>query len=322
MSKKPYWNIRLLLWIYKKITKQAFYTLDPAEVRRRTENGPKIIDWILDPSNIPLPEVTNKQIEGRHGDIPIRIYRPNGEKNIPVILYFHGGGFVIRSIDSHDKVCRRLARDNQALVVSVGYRLAPEYKFPIGLEDCYDTFLWVVQNAVALNVDADRLVVMGDSAGGNLATAVAMMSRDLNGPDILYQVLIYPTTDGKMTQDSVEKYKSGYLLTRRLMKWFVNHYKRTDEDLDHPYLSMLFADDLSNLPPALILTAEFDPLIDEGKAYAQRLRDVGVEVEYVEYPGVIHAFFNMPGITRTALKAFDQIKTELERVLKRKNLVS
>ena len=243
--------------------------------------------------------------------IPIRIYKPSSDENLPLIMYYHGGGFVLRSIDSHDRVCRRLSKLNYAIVVSIGYRLAPEYKFPIPHQDCYDATLWAVNNAKNLGADPNKLTVMGDSAGANLATVVSLIARDNNGPRITNQVLIYPCCDSSKTYDTEITYGKGYFLTKERMDWFTNHYINSPQDNFDPFVSPLLMDDLSNMPRTFILTAEFDPLKGEGKAYAEKLTQFGNDVLYKEYSDVIHGFFNMPKISKECLDANDDIKSFL-----------
>ncbi len=286
-----------------------------AKEARRYSDGASASIFLLEYPPISLFKVFDKTIAGRNGDIPIRVYQAIDGKNLPIIVYFHGGGFVLRDIDSHDKVCRKIAKDNKAIVISVGYRLAPEHKFPKPLHDCYDATVWAAEHAASLNADSDRIVVMGDSAGGNLASAVCMMSRDLGGPQILHQVLIYPCTDGRLIQPSVDQFGEGYLLTKKMMRWFLDHYMSKPEDVYHPYFSLLLAEDLKNLPPAFVITAEYDPLKDEGRAYAKRLEEAGNKVRYKDYEGMIHAFISMPKVSPIVKGCFKDIQTELTKVL-------
>lgn len=310
-------KIRILLWFINKDRSLELYRFSPEKARLNSSKKSSGIGMFLDFPAIPLFHISDKKITGRNGQIPIRIYLPVDEDNLPIIMYFHGGGFVISSIETHDKICRRLARDNHTVVISVDYRLAPENKFPIPLHDCYDATLWASENADIHKGNAKRIVVMGDSAGGNLATAVCMMSRDLGGPNIQAQVLIYPTTDGHLSSDSINTYATGYLLTKKMMEWFVHHYQSKKEDLDSPYLSMLYAKDLGNLPPAFVFTAEYDPLRDEGKKYADRMREAGNKVEYKNYGGLIHGFINMPRMSRHILVVYEDIKKYLAQHLHR-----
>lgn len=307
-------RIKMLLWILNKNKGPQPHEVDPVTARANAQKIVAKVDRFMDYAEIQLPSVEDRTIPGRESDIPVRIYHPNSDKNLPIIMYFHGGGFVMRSIDSHDKVCRRICRDNKAIVISVGYRLAPEYKFPIPLHDCYDATVWASKHGGSLGGDASRLVVMGDSAGANLSTAVCLMSRDLEGPKISYQVLIYPCTDGYLSSKSITDLGEGYFLTKKMMEWFIAHYKSSDEDLESPYLSVLLAEDLSNLPPAFLFTAEYDPLKDEGRKYADKLKAAGNEVLFKEYPGMIHGFISMPRLSKRILGTYEDIQKVLAGV--------
>ena len=258
-----------------------------------------------------LPKVESRRIPGPAGEIPVRIYTPQGSGPFPVLVYFHGGGWVIGSLDTHDGVCRHLAKRAGAVVVSVDYRLAPEHKFPAAPEDCYAATLWVAENAAAIGVDARRLTIGGDSAGGNLAAAVSLMARDRKKPAIAFQMLIYPVTDHSYETGSYRDNADGYLLTKDSMVWFWDHYLRTAGDGAEPYASPLRAQDLKGLPPAMVVTTEFDPLRDEGEAYANRLKQAGVPVKLKRYDGLIHGFFMMTGFFPQALQAVDEAAAEI-----------
>ncbi|MCP5181422.1 MAG: alpha/beta hydrolase [Pseudomonadales bacterium] len=270
------------------------------------------------PPAVPTPvgNVENRQIPGRAGDIPLRIYSPAGSTSATgALLFFHGGGWVIGSLDSHDETCRLLCSGSGLKVVSVDYRLAPETRFPGAVEDCYDATQWVASHAAALGIDASRIAVGGDSAGGNLAAGVALMARDQQGPAIAFQLLIYPVTDARFDTASYIANAEGYLLSRRAMQWFWNHYVPREEERTNPYASPLRAASLADLPPALVLTAEFDPLRDEGEAYAAALRKAGVAVQATRYDGVVHGFFGMPANVAKARAAIDQATRALRNQL-------
>jgi len=308
-------KISLLLWLINRDRNFQLHRFSPTKARAINGSKGKSIERFMDEPAMDMHSVVDREIPGRDGPIPIRIYQSVKGENLPVIMYYHGGGFVISSIETHDKICRRLARDSEAIVISVEYRLAPEHKYPAAVHDCYDATTWASEHASELHGDPTKLVVMGDSAGGNLAAVVSMMARDLRGPKIAQQVLIYPVTDGTMSSPSIDKNGMGYLLTKDLMKWFVNHYKRSDKDLHEPYFSPLLAKDLSNLPPAYVMTAEYDPLLDEGKLYADRLKEAGNKVVYKNYEGMIHAFISMPKMSKIIIEAYDDIKNEINKVL-------
>jgi acetyl esterase len=237
---------------------------------------------------VPVEQVVDRTVLGLAGEIPVRIYTPAGSGPLPVVVYFHGGGWVIGNIESHDATCRALANESGCIVVSVDYRLAPEHKFPAAAEDSYAATVW----AAEFGGDASRLAVAGDSAGGNLAAVVALMARDRGGPRIAFQLLVYPVTDFSFDRPSYSENAEGYLLSRDAMRWFWNHYLAEEAEGLHPHASPLRAESLAGLPPALVLTAEFDPLRDEGEEYAAKLREAGVPADLVRYDGLIHGFFS------------------------------
>ncbi len=244
-----------------------------------------------------IHKVEDRTIPGPAGTIPIRIYTPEGDGPFPVLVFFHGGGWVICSINTHDGVCRALANQTPCVVVSVDYRLAPEHKFPAAAEDCYAATQWVAQHTSSIHGDPKRIAVGGDSAGGNLAAVVTLMAKEKGGPTLVYQMLVYPATDYFIPgTDSIRENATGYYLTRDAMVWFWTHYANSEEDAHNPYMAPLRAKDLHGLPPALVITAEYDPLRDEGEMYAARLREAGVSVTATRYNGMIHSFFNLGSI--------------------------
>ena len=263
-------------------------SLSPEETRRNMEERQAAL-----PPGEAVASVEDRTIPGPGGDIPIRIYRPDGPTPMPVLVFFHGGGWVIGSVNTHDGTARTLANAGECIVVSVDYRLAPEHKFPAAAEDAYAATLWAAQHATSFGGDPERIAVGGDSAGGNLAAVVALMARDRGGPSLVYQLLVYPVTDYGFDTPSYGENAEGYLLTRDSMRWFWGHYLKDEADGADPYASPLRAESLAGLPPALVITAEFDPLRDEGAAYATRLREAGVPVQYSSYEGMIHGFFGM-----------------------------
>ncbi len=262
-------------------------TLEPAVVRQMMEAGQPRLE------GEPVREVRERAIPGPAGDLTVRIYTPFGNRPSPLLVYFHGGGFVLCGLDSHDSTCRALTNTARCTVVSVDYRLAPEARFPAAPEDCYSATRWVAENAAELGGDAARLAIAGDSAGGNLAAAVALMARDRGGPKLVHQLLIYPVTNYAFDTPSYAENAQGPVLTRKMMEWFWGHYLEGEEDGLNPLASPLRASDVSNLPPATLMTAEFDPLRDEGEAYAARLADSGVPTEMIRYDGMAHGFLGM-----------------------------
>ncbi len=243
-----------------------------------------------------VANVEDRTVPGPGGEIPVRVYTPEGSGPFPVLLYYHGGGWVIGNIATVDAPCRALANGAQCVVVSVDYRLAPEHKFPAAADDCYAATRYVAEHAGDFNIDPSRLAVGGDSAGGNLAAVVALMAKDRGGPSIAYQLLIYPVTDHSYDTASYRDNAEGYMLTKNGMEWFWNHYLSSPRDSRNPYASPLRAEKVAGLPPAMVITAEFDPLRDEGEAYAARLREAGVPVIMRRYDGMIHGFFQMGGV--------------------------
>jgi acetyl esterase len=253
-----------------------------------------------------VARVEERRIPGPQGAIPVRVYTPEGAAPFPVLVFFHGGGWVIGDLETHDVTCRSLARAVPAMVVAVDYRLAPEHKFPAAAEDAYAAARWVAEHAEGIGADPRRVAVGGDSAGGNLSAVVALMARDRGGPRLVHQLLVYPATDASMDHPSVHENADGYFLTRATMIWFWNHYLGSPADGRNPYASPLLAPDLRGLPPATVITAEFDPLRDEGERYAARLREAGVPVELTRYDGMIHAFFSMEALFPQAREAVQQ----------------
>ncbi len=256
-------------------------------------------------------------IAGPEGNIPVRVYWPSEEKNLPVLVYYHGGGFVIGTLETHDPLCRELAMTSDAIVVSVDYRLAPEHPYPAAPNDCYNAFCWVAENADALGGDPNRIAIGGDSAGGNLAAVVALMAKDKAGPSIAHQVLFYPVTDFNFDTQSYRDNAEGYFLTTEMMKWFWGHYLSDDNAGDEIYASPLRAKDLGNLPSATVLTAGYDPLRDEGEAYAERLKKAGNEINFLRYPGMIHGFVSMLGVVSQAEEAVAIAAQDMQRAFGR-----
>jgi acetyl esterase len=254
----------------------------------------------------PVASVENRTLPGPGGGIPVRIYAPFGKGPFPVLLYFHGGGWVIGDIESSDGLCRTLTNAAGCIVVSVDYRLAPEHPFPAAADDAYHSTVWAATNASSFGGDPSRIAVCGDSAGGNLAAVVAQIARDRGKPAIQFQLLLYPVTDAACDTPSYSENAEGYFLTRDAMKWFWNHYVPNDADRHHPYASPLRASSLAGLPAALVITAEFDPLRDEGERYAERMRAAGTPVQFTRYDGMIHGFFAMGAVIDQGRVAIQQ----------------
>jgi acetyl esterase len=256
-----------------------------------------------------LPSVEDMTVAGPAGAVPVRLYTPDGKKPFPVIVYFHGGGWVIGDLDTAaDAWARSLAAETGAVVVSVDYRLAPEHPYPAGLDDCYAVTEWVAEHGEEIGVDGGQLAVAGDSAGANLAAVVALRARDRGGPRISFQLLGCPVTDHDFETGSYRDCGEGFFVERTTMEWFWDHYVSNVSGRDDPEVSPLRVDSLAGLPSALVITAEYDPLRDEGDAYAARLREAGVTVAHHRYDGMIHCFYVMP-FTRSkdALAAAAQV---------------
>jgi acetyl esterase len=249
------------------------------------------------------------------GKLNIRIYWPTYQAQSAACLYFHGGGWVLNNIDTHNDLVQRLAEASGCMFVSVDYRLAPEHKYPAAVEDAYCALNWVAQHATELQINPHKIAVSGDSAGGNIAAALCLMTRDRGGPAIAFQALIYPITDCDFERPSYRDNADGYFLTTAQMRWFWNHYVQSPDQMQEPYASPIRASSLRGLPPALILTAEFDPLRDEGEAYAVALREAGVPTEMHRYDGMIHAFLKRVDQFDTALEAIKLIGDRLKQQL-------
>jgi acetyl esterase len=243
----------------------------------------------------PVAEVKDGSLPGPHGAIPTRTYVPDRPRPMPGLVFLHGGGWVRGSLQTHDVLCRALANDVGCVVVSVDYRMAPEHKFPAAIDDCFAATQWIAEHASELDIDPGRIAVAGDSAGGNLTAAVTLLARAA-GPRLAYQVLLYPVTDYNLDTPSYMRNAAGFMLTREAMRYYWRHYLRDESDAQDERASPLRATDFAGLPPALVITAEFDPLLDEGRAYADRLRSAGVPVTYSEYAGMIHGFLTSAGV--------------------------
>jgi acetyl esterase len=264
-------------------------------------------------ADAPIGKIDNRSIKGRNGAIALRIYTPAGNAPRPILVNYHGGGWVIGDLDTSDAACRDMANGLGCIVVSVDYRLAPEHRFPAAVDDSYDALCWVAQNAGALGGNG-KLLVAGESAGGNLAAVMCLKARDEGGPAITAQVLLYPVTDADLTRDSYRRNGEGYLLSTDTMRWFWDTYCPADQRT-HPYASPLRAINLRDLPPAVIATAEFDPLCDEGAAFAGALAAAGVGVTCTRYPGLIHDFMATTGMFACSRAAATDIYASVKRLL-------
>jgi acetyl esterase len=274
---------------------------------------------LRDPATLaPVRSVEDRSIEGPAGAIPIRVYRPDVEGPVPTVLYFHGGGFVIGDLDTQDDHARLICHDVEAVVVSVDYRLAPEHPFPAGLEDCLAATSWAAAQIGELGGDAERIAVSGDSAGGNLAAAVALTTTKHGGPQLAAQLLLYPGVDFR-EDDTLHPSRiengEGLFLTAEDMRWFRGHYLADEVNVHDPRASVLLAPDLAGLPPAVVGTGEYDPLRDEGEAYAKALEAAGVKVVLRRYDGLIHGFFGMGTWSPASAAAAKDLCEELRALL-------
>jgi acetyl esterase len=264
---------------------------------------------------VQVAAVGDRTVPGPDGSLPVRIYRPEGSPR-GAIVYFHGGGWVIGNIEVVDAPCRALAAATGCVVVSAQYRLAPESAYPAAPEDCYAVTRWVADHLAELGTEPAGLVVAGDSAGGNLAAAVALMARDRQGPEIAFQALVYPATDlVEMATESYRENGEGYLLTAASMRWFRDHYVPDEARRSEPYCSPARAEDLSGLPPAFVATMEFDPLRDDGETYAERLREAGVPVTVQRYDGQVHGLFWLGGMCDRYSGLVEDIAREVKAAL-------
>jgi acetyl esterase/lipase len=267
----------------------------------------------LCPSNVPTGRIENRALPGPDGPIGIRIYTPIGTfaDRLPGVIYFHGGALVAGSLDTHDGVCRTLANETGCRLISVDYRLAPEHKFPAAVIDGCAATIWAVEHGAELGIDRDRIVVAGDSAGATLAAIICQLARRAQRVDLAAQLLLCPITDFAAETESRSAFARGYLLDKAMMDRDLEHYLPAGTDARDPCISPLQASDLSGLPPAYVHTAEFDPLRDEGRAYADRLARAGVKVNYTCHPGMIHLFYGMVSVIPYARLALKRIGSEL-----------
>lgn len=303
------WKLKTVL-LFAKLNKP----IDPGQnpnigvMRKKAKQAAALGSFLYD-SKINIQKVEDLKANG----VPVRIYNNQNIQNQRVIIYFHGGGFVLYDIDSHDYVCRRLCAMNDCVVVSADYRLAPEFTFPSAHEDAFKVIEWVRENIDIYGGNPSDLVVAGDSAGANLSACMAHKCKQEMIP-LKAQVLVYPWIDGKLENPSITRNGDGYLLNKSTIFWFRKQYTPREEDRCHPNVSPKYQNDFSGLAPAFILTAEFDPLLDDGINYAEQLKEAGNKVEYKMYPQLVHGFFNMPKVAPEAMQAYKDIAEFLKNV--------
>lgn len=283
-------------------------TLPPAEARARFEALPAL-------EGPPVGRIEDRMAPGPGGDVPVRVYWPEGEGPRPAFMYFHGGGWLVGSVANQDGTVRHLVRESGCVGISVEYRMAPEHRFPTAAEDCYTATKWAADNAASLGIRPGRLAVLGVSSGGNLAAAVALMARDRAAPDLALQTLVVPVLARDFTTASYLEKADGPGLTRRRMQWYWDLYLRDESDAANPYAAPAAAESLAGLPPALVLTAEYDVLRDEGRRYAERLQEAGVPTTHLDYAGMTHLFFNRWNAIDRAREAIALVGAELAQRL-------
>ncbi len=294
----------MVLELMKKSDRPAIDTLSAKEGRAQADTLSERAE--ADPPDV--ARVVDGAIATTGGSLRYRRYWPSGASALvlPTLIYYHGGGFVIGNIETHDSTCRRMANKSQCQVIAIDYRLAPEHAYPAPVEDALTAFRHIAANAKAFDADPTKLAVGGDSAGGNLAAVVCQQQNNAGGLMPAFQMLIYPATDSVNQTKSRKDFAEGYFLTRSMMQWFFDFYTPKGVNLSDPRVSPLLAKDFTGLPAAFVLTAGYDPLRDEGRAYADKMIDAGVKVTYANYPGTIHGFFSMTRFLQQGLKANDE----------------
>jgi acetyl esterase len=272
---------------------------------------------LVGPKDVPVGRTENLTVPGPAGPIPIRVYTPvaAGRDPLPALIYYHGGGFVIGNIETHDGLCRKMANEGGFRVISVDYRLAPECKYPAAIEDAFAALAWVQLNAADIGVDANRIAVGGDSAGGALAAQVAQLAKAKGGPPLACQMLLFPVTQVGEETSSLREFAVGYFLEKETLDWFYDSYLPRDADKSDPKISPLRAKDLSGLPPAYVMLGGYDPLHDEGSQYAEKLRAAGVKVTVADYPSMVHCFVYMQSFLPQAHEALSSASKSVGSIL-------
>jgi len=303
-------QIQYVLDLVKKAGYPDYWQLDPVTARRQFEQTAPI----LDVRPLPVHRVADLTLPGPGGSLAVRGYTPRAsDQPLPILLWYHGGGFVIGSVNSYDAICRYLCLHADCIVLSVDYRLAPEHPFPAAVEDCFAALNWAAEHAVELGGDPTRLAVAGDSAGGNLATVCSLLARDAGGPALALQLLIYPGTAAEPESASHHRFAEGYILSRKSILWFYRHYLPDSAARKDFRYAPLLAENLSGLPPTLLILADHDPLYDEGRAYGERLQSAGNQIEMVDYPGMVHAFYSMSNAVNAAKDALQRSAKALRK---------
>ena len=303
------WKIKLVL-LFGKLRKPISINAEQniAKLRKESDRAAKLGTLLFD-KQVPVESITDVSADG----VPIRIYKNNNAKNQRVIIFYHGGGFVLYGIYSHNNVSRRLCKMNNCIVVSVDYRLAPEYTYPAAHDDSFSAIKWVIKNIETYGGNPEDIVVAGDSAGGNLSACMAHRCKQ-EAVKLKAQILIYPWIDGKLNNPSIDRNGEGYLLEKATMFWFQQQYTPRKEDQCLPAISPCYETNFEGLAPSFILTAQFDPLLDDGHNYYLQLKNAGNNSRYQEYSSMFHGFFNLPGIHKNAMKAYFDIKEFLNEL--------
>jgi acetyl esterase len=282
------------------------------EIRKNTHTHIALTQPLID-----LFAVEHKFIPGPTADLPIRIYRPTNEKNLPALVFFHGGGWVLNFLDIYEPALRSIAKLGNFVIIAVQYQKAPKHPYPTPFDDCYATLEWVVRHAKELAIDSESIGVAGDSAGGNLASAVAIKARDTNLIELAFQLLIYPCNEIQMQYPSATDFAEGFGLTTKSMRWFWDKYLPNKDHHSNPYAVSSSSTDLKGVAPAIVIAAQFDPLTDDARQYYQKLVANSVPAIYMEYGGQIHGFFNLSGVTDDAFLLYSDIATEINAILER-----
>ncbi|MGZ0131998.1 alpha/beta hydrolase [Priestia megaterium] len=301
-------HIQIFLNQYNEMPRPSLEDVTPLQLREMEKMS-------LTPSKEAVKKVYNEEIQLNERTLTIRVYEPEGTGPFPALVYYHGGGWVLGSLDTHDSICRSYANKTNCIVVSVDYRLAPESKFPAAVNDAYDALDWISAHASQLNINSNKIAVGGDSAGGNLAAIVSILAKQRQGPSIVHQLLIYPSVGFKNQHPaSMKENAEGYLLSKDLMDWFRLQYLNNKEEEQHPYNAPVLLEDLSSLPSATIITAQYDPLRDSGKDYADALKNHGVPVTYENYETMIHGFLGFHEFVPLAQQAINKSAAQLRQV--------
>lgn len=295
------WKLKLVLLFTKLRPPLNVQSPDIKKMRKQSEAASRLGTRLFD-TDVPVKKTTDVSADG----VPVRIYQNSSERGQRVLIYYHGGGFVLYGLDSHNNVCKRLAAMNNCIVVSVDYRLAPEHTFPAAHEDAFTAIQWVRKNIAEYGGNAANLFVAGDSAGGNLAACMAHRCKK-EGIPLNGQILIYPWVDGKLNNPSIDRNGEGYLLTKETMFWFQQQYTPRKEDQCNPAVSPFYESSFEGLAPAFVLTAQYDPLLDDGFKYFSQLKEAGNKARYKEYPDLVHGFFNIPGVSAEGIKSYNDI---------------